>query len=111
MTMPNPDRDQFVAVVLDAYRKTPGTLGHVRKTDRRLAAQFFDSEVPLQVVTAALALAATRRINRPDNAEPLEPVRSLYYFKPVIDELLRSGLDAVLLAYIEDRLQRLVAPQ
>jgi len=111
MTMAKPDREQFVAAVIDAYRKTPGTLGHVRKNDRRLASHLFDSQVPLQVVTAALALAATRRINRPDNAEPLEPVRSLYYFKPVIDELLRSDLDSVLLGYIEDRLHRLVVPQ
>jgi hypothetical protein len=111
MTVNQPDRNAYVAAVLDAYRATPGTLGCVRKTDRRLASQLFDSEVPLQVVTAALALAATRRINRPDNAEPLEPMRSLYYFKPVIDELLKSDFDSALLGYLEDRLHRLVAPQ
>jgi hypothetical protein len=109
MAMEKPDRSAYVAAILDAYRETPGTLGCVRKADRRLASHLFDSEVPLQVVTAALALAATRRINRPVTAEPLEPVRSLYYFKPVIDELLRSELDSVLLGYIEDRLHRLVA--
>lgn len=109
--MAEPDRSLFVAAVLDAYRKTPGTLGHVRASDRSLARQLFDAEVPLRVVTAAFALAATRRISRPDDAEPLEPVRSLYYFKPVIAELLNHHPGPVLLSYIEDRLHRLVAVQ
>jgi len=109
MTMQQSDRTAYVAAVLDAYRSTPGTLGHVRASDRKLAHQLFDSEVPLEVVTAAFALAATRRINRPSDADPLETVRSLYYFKPVIAELLKCHLDHVLLTYIEDRLQRLVA--
>ena len=105
------DRSRFVDAVLDAYRATPTTPGHVRKADRRLASDLFDHDVPLDVVTAAFALAASRRINRPDNAVPLEPVRSLYYFKPVIDELLRTNLDSVLLNYIKNRLQHLVASE
>ena len=109
--MAEPDRPTFVAAVLDAYRKTPGTLGHVRASDRSLARQLFDAEVPLEIVTAALALAATRRISRPNDAEPLEPVRSLHYFKPVIAELLKHHPDPALFSYIEDRLQRLVAAQ
>ena len=109
--MAEPTRARYVAVVLDAYRKTPGTLGRLRTSDRSLARQLFDAKVPLEVITAALALAATRRITRPDDAEPLEPVRSLYYFKPVIDELLKHHPDPVLLSYIEDRLQRLLTTQ
>lgn len=107
--MDQPDRIAFVAAVLDAYRATPGTLGHVRASDRKLARHLFDSKVPLEVVTAALALAATRRAARPSDVEPLEPVRSLYYFKPVIAELLKHYPDTVLFAFIQDRLQRLVA--
>jgi hypothetical protein len=105
------DQAAYVAAVLDAYRATPGTLGHARASDRKLARQLFDSDVPLAVVTAALALAATRRVNRPDDAEPLQPVRSLSYFKPVIGELLRYHPDPVLFSYIHDRLSRLVATQ
>lgn len=105
------DRASFVAAVIDAYTNTPGTLGRARASDRKLAQQLFDSGVSLNVVTAALALAATRRISRPPDAEPLDTVRSLYYFKPVIDELLRDNLKPVLLAYFEDRLQRLLDKQ
>jgi hypothetical protein len=62
------DRSRFVDAVLDAYTATPGTTGHVRSADRRLAPDLFDHHVPLDVVTAAFALAASRRVNRPDNA-------------------------------------------
>jgi len=103
------DRSQYVAAVLSAYRATPGTLAHLRKADRTFAGQLFDSGIPLQVVTAALALAATRRICRPAAANPLEPIRSLHYFKPVIAELLKHHPDPFLFSYIEDRLSRLVA--
>lgn len=107
--MSQTDRARFVDSVLAAYKKTPGTVGIVRKADRRLASQLFDSGVSLELVTAALALAASRRISRPEDADPLEPVRSLHYFRPVIDELLRGDHDPFVLSYIEDRLQRLVA--
>jgi hypothetical protein len=105
--MSQTDRSRFVDAVLDAYRKTPGTVGIVRKADRRLATQLFDDGVPLELVTAALALAACRRVCRPKDADPLEPVRSLHYFKPVINELLRGDPDSFFLSYIEDRLRRL----
>jgi hypothetical protein len=85
----DPDRAQYVAAVLEAYRTNRTTHGHVRAADRRLAAELFDSRISLQVVLAALALAALRRCLRPIDTAPLEPVRSLHYFKPVIDEILR----------------------
>jgi hypothetical protein len=107
--MDQSNRTAYVAAVLDAYRATPGTLGSVRASDRRLARQLFDSKVPLEVVSAALALAATRRAARPADADPLEPVRSLYYFKPVVNELLKHYPDPSLFAYIQDRFQRLNA--
>jgi hypothetical protein len=86
----NLDRSQYVAAVLDAYRTNRTTHGRVRPADRRLAAELFDSRVPLHVVLAALALAALRRCLRPGDTVPLEPVRSLHYFKPVISEILKS---------------------
>ena len=45
--MTEPDRTSFVAAVIDAYRKTPGAIGHVRASDRKLALRLFDSGVPL----------------------------------------------------------------
>ena len=99
------NRLQYVSAVLEAYRNTPGTLGHVRASDRKLAQHLFDSQVSLKVVRAALALAALRRTCRADDADPLEPVRSLHYFKPVIEEVIKLPADSVYFKYIEVRMR------
>ena len=99
------DRSSFVAAVLAAYRSTPGTPGRTRPADRKLADDFFAAQVPLDVIRAALALATLRRAFRPADADPLEPVRSLHYFKPVVAEILRSPPNPVFLAHVQRRLQ------
>ena len=102
-----PSRSDYVAAVLDAYRHIPGAVGHVRASDRRLALRLFDDRIPLDVVRAALALAALRRHRRPRDAESLQPVRSLHYFKPVIAELAASRPDAHYLLYLQHALGQL----
>jgi hypothetical protein len=42
------NQDEYVQQVLDAYRKTPGTMGTVRRPDRLLAAQLHQRGVPLR---------------------------------------------------------------
>jgi len=108
---PGRDRPQYVAAVLVAYRSTPGTIGHVRASDRKLAHHLFDSRVPLEVVRAALVLAALRRGCRADDADPLEPVRSLHYFKPVIAEVLKLPLNSAYFKYLEVRLRDYTAAE
>ena len=99
------DRSQYVSAVLEAYRNTPGTLGHVRASDRKLARHFFAARVSLNVVRAAFALAALRRGCRADDADPLEPVRSLHYFKPVIEEVIKLPVDSAYFKYLEVRMR------
>lgn len=52
------NQEEYVRQVLDAYRKTPGTIGNVRRPDRLLAAQLHQRGVPLANVENALVLAA-----------------------------------------------------
>lgn len=85
--MENPARQDYIRQVLDAYRRTPGTTGAVRRSDRLLAAALYDRDVPLLAVENALVLAAARRIFRSPEAPVLQPVRSLYYVMPLIDEV------------------------
>lgn len=105
--MPTPalTRQDYVKQLLDRYRGTPGTLGHVRRGDRSLASQLHQRGVPLEVVTAALALAALRRCSRTTALPPLPPIRSLHYFLPVIEELSAAPVDY--LQYLEDKLESL----
>jgi hypothetical protein len=81
-------QEEYIRQVLEAYRKTPGTMGPVRRPDRVLAAQLYQRGVSVSVIENALVLAATRRLIRPTNAPPLGTVRSLAYFLPVIEEVL-----------------------
>jgi hypothetical protein len=104
------ERSSYIAAVLAAYRRTPGTLGTVRPADRRLATALFDAGVPPAVIEAALALATARRARRADGAPPLGTIRSLQYFKPVIEELLANPPDLAYLAYLEATLDRRSAP-
>ena len=84
----NPTRQDYIRRVLDAYRRTPGTTGLVRRSDRLLAAALHDRGVPLLAVENALVLAVARRLVRSPDATALQPMRSLHYIMPVIDEVL-----------------------
>ena len=83
------EQRDYVRRLLDAYRATPGTCGIVRRPDCLLAAQLHQRGVPLEAVENALTLAAARRLARPTDAPPLGIIRSLAYFSPVIEEVLR----------------------
>jgi hypothetical protein len=98
---------EYVRRLLDAYRATPGTCGVVRRADRLLAAQLYERGVPLMVVDNALALAALRRLVRPDGAARLPVVRSLAYFLPVIDEVLATDVSPGYYQHVRNKLQRL----
>ncbi len=108
--MPDPrGRDLYVRHVLDQYRQLPGTLGQVRRTDRRLAVQLHARGVPLSLVEAAFALATCRRLFRSADAEPLEPVRTLHYFSAVIEELRDRPPHPDYLHYLQGKLAILAA--
>jgi hypothetical protein len=52
-------QEEYVRQVLEAYRKTPGTMGTVRRADRMLAAQMYQRGLSVRVIENALMLAAT----------------------------------------------------
>jgi hypothetical protein len=81
-------QEEYVRQVLEAYRKTPGTMGTVRRTDRLLAAQLYERGISVSAIENAFVLAAMRRVVRPADASPLSTVRSMAYFLPVIEEVL-----------------------
>ena len=88
----------------------PGTLGHVRRTDRRLAGQLHQRGVPMELVEAAFVVATCRRLWRAADAEPLATVRTLHYYLPVLDELSREPPDPDYLRYLEAKLTTRTPP-
>jgi hypothetical protein len=64
-------QEEYIRRVLEAYRKTPGTMGTVRRPDRVLAVQLYQRGISVSVIENAFVLAATRRLMRPADAPPL----------------------------------------
>lgn len=99
-------QQEYVNQVLEAYRKTPGTTGTVRRADRTLAAQLYQRGLSVKVIENALVLAATRRLIRPADAPPLGTIRSLAYFLPVIEEVLVLRASPDYFDYLRHKLTR-----
>jgi len=99
-------QEEYIRQVLEAYRKTPGTMATVRRADRVLAAQLYQRGLSVKVIENALVLAATRRLMRPADAPPLGPIRSLAYFLPVIEEVLQLRVTPDYFEYLRHKLTR-----
>ena len=104
------EKQDYIRKVLDAYRRTPGTTGALRHNDRLLAATLYDRGVPLIIVENALVLAAARRIVRSPAAPALQPVRSMYYLLPVIDEVLAVRLSQDYYRYLQFKIDQALNP-
>ena len=102
-------QEEYVRQVLEAYRKTPGTMGTVRRADRLLAVQLYQRGLSVKVIENALVLAATRRLMRPAEAPPLGTIRSLAYFLPVIEEALESRVSPDYFEYLRHKLARIAS--
>ena len=100
---------EFVQRVLEAYRRTPGTMGTVRRPDRLLAEQLYQRGVSVTIVENAFVLAAARRLMRPADAPPLGTIRSLAYFLPVIDEVLGLTVNPAYFQHLRQKLERLTS--
>lgn len=99
--------EEYVRTVLEAYRNTQGTCGHVRKPDSLLAIQLYHRGIQVNTVENALVLGALRRIIRPADAPVLAKVRSLAYFLPVIEEVLEMKVGDEYFEYARHKLRGL----
>ena len=105
----DPAADVFVRRVLDAYRHIPGTTGHIRPADRRLARELHARGVSVQTVDDAFLLASVRRFARPLPSGPPATVRSLAYFLPLVEELLPTPIDDGYRRYLAGVLERSIS--
>jgi hypothetical protein len=74
MNPPNPVA-AYVAAVVTLYMDMPDTPMRISASDQWLARHFYQDGVPLG------------RLIRPPDSPRLAPIRSLAYFRPVIEEL------------------------
>lgn len=96
-------KKRYVTKLLARYTALPGTLRRTLREDRRLAAEFFQRGISLDTVENAFVIATARRTLR-SNTDRLEPIRSLHYFTPLIQELLEEPPLPEYLDYLKNRL-------
>jgi hypothetical protein len=89
--VPN-DLETYRRALVDLYLRLPDTPCRLSRYDLRLVRQLWERQIPLATVETAFLLASVRRAARRPDALPLGPIRSLYYFSPVIEELLHTPL-------------------
>lgn len=90
-------RDQYVKDVLGRFFLDSTTRPRMQHSDWSFANELYDRDVPLAAVEAALILTKIRRDLRPPGSPPPAPIRSLSYFRPIIDEVLTDPPDLGLL--------------
>jgi hypothetical protein len=96
-----PDRDDYLRRLLALYCGLSHTAARRPfPPDRRIAEQLFDRSISLETIETAFLIATGRRIYRDPQAPPLTPIRSLAYFLPVIDEVLRQPPDPGYVSYL-----------
>ena len=108
MLDPNSNPALYVTAVLTLYVDLPDTPLRASVPDQRQARTWCDRGVPLSVVETALLLACLRRTARPPDVLPLPRIRSLAYFQPVIDELLKHPTPGGYLEYLRLKLRSVV---
>jgi hypothetical protein len=108
--MSNPsDAAAYVASVLTLYLELPETPMRASMPDQSLARHFHHEGIPLHVVEMAMMLGSLRRLIRPADAPRLSPIRSLAYFRPVIDELAEHPAPEGYVDYLRLKLRQALA--
>jgi hypothetical protein len=87
------DHATYVKTVLDHYVSAADTPTTPRRADRALAASFHRRGVPLTDVIHAIRLCMLRRHKRDPDLDPLEPISSLAYMRPLVEQLQRNPHD------------------
>jgi hypothetical protein len=98
-------QQQYLSDLLRCYILLPHTPHRPSRNDRRIALQLFTRQVPIDAIKTAFVLAISRRTFRSPDALPLEPIRSLAYFLPVINEVQKADLDPVYIDLLKHRLE------
>jgi len=106
LLQPDSNPALYIASLLTRYVDLPDTPLRASASDQWLARRLHDERVPLHLVETALLLGSLRRLIRPADAPRLSPIRSLAYFRPVIDELRAHPVPDGYLDYLRFKLHQ-----
>ncbi len=102
--------NDYVQTILDIYVSIPNTPERPRCDDRFMATRLYRQGVPLYEFECALLLGCARR-ELQEHEEPLQPIRSLRYFSPVLEEVQSEYLDPPYVLYLREKLSDVLRPK
>src|SRR3970040_3044336 len=92
-----------VRAVLDTFVSLPNAPLRPQRDDRFLAEKLYRQSVPLPVLEYALLLGCARR-ELQEHDESLQPIRSLRYFVPILEEVRHQPVDSHYVRYLRSKL-------
>jgi len=102
--------NDYVRTILDIYLSIPNTPERPRRDDRFMATRLYRQGVPLYEFECALLLGCARR-ELQEHEESLQPIRSLRYFSPLLDEVRSESVDTRYVRYLREKLSGLLRPK
>ena len=94
-------RKQYIEQILKSYLDCPDTPRKARQRDWAIATTFYNQHIDPATVAHAIRLATLRRHRRDPQYEPLEPIRSLAYFRPLVELLQQQPHDPRYVEYTQ----------
>jgi hypothetical protein len=104
------NQQDYIQRVLDLYVSLPSTPESPRRDDRYLAMKLYREGVSLLKIECALLLGCARR-ELQEHDEPLQPIRSLRYFVPVLEEVQTESLHRGYVGYLREKISGLLQPK
>lgn len=101
----------YLRSVLKLYCRLPHTPSRPRRDDRFVVRRLELQRHPIQRVHAALLLGTARRLFRPDDSEPLLPIRSFRFFLPILEELRFAAIDNGYINYLAQKIASVTGVQ
>jgi hypothetical protein len=96
---------RYASHILNLYRLLPDTPTQPRQADRAIVSRLFKEGVPIEHFQAALLLGSARRTCRDPELQPLDPIKSIAYFIPVLKQLPDSPPPDGYLDYLRCKLK------
>lgn len=102
-------RRNYIEEILRLFLEQPDTPATAKRSDWAVAADFYLQAIPLDLITYAIRLATVRRLQRDSDNGPLQPIRSLAYYRTVLNSLNPEELDNGYIGWITYKHTQLLA--
>ena len=103
------NQSNYSEEVIRLFLQQPDTPATAKRSDWAVAAAFHHQGIPFYIIAYAIRLATVRRLQRDSDNRPLQPIRSLAYYRTVLESLDPDELDTGYVGWITSKHAELLA--